>query len=119
MSAAVDRAAFAELQATAGADFAAELVQTFAEEGPKLLVELHAALAAGSADRFRRAAHSLKSNGHTFGAPRLAELAHALEIGGLPADAAPVQALAAEFAATLPALRALADADGASGAARG
>lgn len=119
MSTAIDRAVFAELQASAGADFVAELVQTFAEEGPQLLDELRAALAAGAADRFRRAAHSLKSNGHTFGATRLAELARALELGGLPADAAAVEALAAEFAATLPTLRTLAAADGGSEAARG
>lgn len=104
----IDPATFAELQATAGADFVVELVQAFAEEAPQLVDELRAAQAAGAADRFRRAAHSLKSNSHTFGASTLAEMARALEVGGLPADAAPVQALADEFGRALAALRALA-----------
>jgi HPt (histidine-containing phosphotransfer) domain-containing protein len=112
MTAAIDRAAFAELQATVGADFVAELVQTFAEEGPQLLDELRAAQAARATDRFRRAAHSLKSNSLTFGATRLAEMSRVLELGGLPTDGAPVHALAAEFEDTMPALRALAAAEG-------
>ena len=37
------------------------------------------------ADRFRRAAHSLKSNSNTFGALRLAALARELELNGLDA----------------------------------
>jgi HPt (histidine-containing phosphotransfer) domain-containing protein len=104
----IDRATFAELQDNAGADFVAELVQTFGEEAPPLIEELRAALAAGAAERFRRAAHSLKSNSHTFGATGLAELARSLELGGMPADAAPVDALAAEFTRTLAALQELA-----------
>lgn len=104
----IDPHAFDELQATAGADFVAELVDTFAEEAPTLVDELRSALAAGSAERFRRAAHSLKSNGTTFGAVRLAALARTLELGGLPPDAGGIDALAAELATTLAALRALA-----------
>ncbi len=104
----IDPHTFDELQANAGADFVAELVDTFAEEAPLLLSELHAALAAGAAERFRRAAHSLKSNGNTFGATRLATMALALELGGLPADASALDALAPEIDATLAALRTLA-----------
>ena len=70
----IDPHAFDELQATAGADFVAELVDTFAEEAPLLLDEMRRALAAGEGERFRRAAHSLKSNSSTFGAARLADL---------------------------------------------
>jgi hypothetical protein len=33
----IDRAAFAELQSTAGADFVVELVQTFFEEAPPMI----------------------------------------------------------------------------------
>jgi len=105
----IDAAVFADLEATAGAGFVAELVQTFGEEAPKLLGELRGALdqreAPGAAERFRRAAHSLKSNSNTFGALRLAELARTLELAGLPADARPLDALEAEFARTLAALR--------------
>jgi histidine phosphotransfer protein HptB len=102
----IDPAAFAELQDTAGADFVAELVQTFLEEAPQMLAELDAALAAGSAERFRRAAHSLKSNANTFGALRLGELARALELGGLPADGSDTAALRAEYNAVATALQA-------------
>ena len=104
----IDPATFGELQANAGEDFVAELVGTFAEEAPQLLAELRSALQAGVADRFRRAAHSLKSNSNTFGATRLAELARTLELGGLPADTAPLDALEAEYARTVAALRQMA-----------
>ena len=39
------------------------------------LADLRRALADGNTERFRRAAHSLKSNSHTYGATKLAELA--------------------------------------------
>ena len=106
--AAIDAHTFDELQANAGADFVAELVDTFAEEAPPLVAELHGALAAGAAERFRRAAHSLKSNSSTFGATRLATLARELELAGLPADASGIDALERELATTLAALRELA-----------
>ena len=109
----IDTATFAELQANAGADFVAELVGTFAEEAPTLLAELRSALAGGQVDRFRRAAHSLKSNSSTFGARRLAERARALELGGMPADSAALDALESEYADSLAALQHLANgADG-------
>ena len=87
MTDSIDRTVFKELQAAAGAEFVVELVDTFFEEAPTLLADLRSALAQGDADRFRRAAHSLKSNSLTFGASALAELARALELGGFPADA--------------------------------
>lgn len=104
----IDPHTFDELQANAGADFVAELVETFAQEAPGLVAELRGALAAGAAERFRRAAHSLKSNSSTFGATRLASAARTLELGGLPAGASGIDALAAELAATVAALQALA-----------
>jgi len=85
---AIDAARFAELQATVGADFVAELVDTFFEEAPTMLAELRSARAAEDADRFRRAAHSLKSNSYTFGALSLGALARELEVTGMSADAA-------------------------------
>ena len=93
----IDPTTFAELESAAGADFVAELVGTFLEEAPRMLAELAEARAAGAAERFRRAAHSLKSNGNTFGALRLGVLARELELGGLPADAGALQPLEAEF----------------------
>jgi HPt (histidine-containing phosphotransfer) domain-containing protein len=104
----IDPATFAELQDTAGADFVADLVATFVdEEAPQMLAELRAARAEGAAERFRRAAHSLKSNANTFGALHLGELARALELGGLPADDAPLAALEAAYAQAAAALQEL------------
>ena len=104
----IDPGTFAELQANAGADFVCELVDTFAEEAPQIVAEMRSALAAGAAERFRRAAHSLKSNSNTFGASRLAELARTLELGVLPAAAGAVDAVAAELELSLTALKELA-----------
>ena len=85
----IDAAVFAQLQASAGADFVGELVDTFLEEAPPMLDALKRALDAGQAEPFRRAAHSLKSNAHTFGAMALGALARELELGGLEAARRP------------------------------
>ena len=106
-AATIDRATFAQLQETAGAEFVAELVTTFLEEAPRMLAELRSAQAAASAERFRRAAHSLKSNSNTFGALRLGEMARELELGGLIADAAPLDALDSEYGRVALALKGL------------
>ena len=103
----IDLTVFTELQETAGADFLPELVETFAEDAPAQVAALRASRAAQAGDRFRRAAHSLKSNGQTFGARQLAEAARRLEQGGIPADDGPVDALAAELALVVAALREL------------
>jgi HPt (histidine-containing phosphotransfer) domain-containing protein len=89
----IDHVIFNELQASAGADFVVELVDTFFEEAPQMIADLRSALAAGDAERFRRAAHSLKTNAHTFGATALGAKARELEQGGLPADAGGIDAL--------------------------
>jgi HPt (histidine-containing phosphotransfer) domain-containing protein len=79
----VDSGTLRELEATAGADFVRELVATFLAEAPRMLDDLREALIAGDAERFRRTAHSLKSNANTFGATALAAMARELELGGL------------------------------------
>ena len=108
----IDAATFAELQDSAGADFVKELVQTFLEEAPAMLSELRESLAAGQADAFRRAAHSLKSNSLAFGAGPLAALARDLELSAGPVvrgeRPAALDALAAEERRVGAALRALA-----------
>ena len=106
--AAIDPHTFDELQANAGADFVAELVDTFAEEAPPLLDEMRKALADGAAERFRRAAHSIKSNSSTFGATRLAAMARELEMNGLASGGGSVEALAQELGTTLAVLLTLA-----------
>jgi HPt (histidine-containing phosphotransfer) domain-containing protein len=79
----IDTAIFTALQDSAGADFVIELVDTFLEEGPQMLQSLRSAYAAGDETAFKRAAHSLKSNGQTFGALGFAALARQLELEGL------------------------------------
>jgi HPt (histidine-containing phosphotransfer) domain-containing protein len=107
----IDRAVYAELRDAMGAEFVAELVDTFIEEWPGLLAELHGARVEGNADRFRRAAHSLKSNGNTFGARKLAALARELELKGLDVesvrDQVALAALEAEYVRTAAELKAL------------
>jgi HPt (histidine-containing phosphotransfer) domain-containing protein len=107
----IDQAVYSELQTTTGVEFVAELVDTFLEEAPGMLAELRSARADGNAERFRRAAHSLKSNANTFGAVSLAAQARALELKGLDAeparDEAALAALEAEHTRTAAALRAL------------
>ena len=107
----IDRATFTALGELAGAEFVPELVDTFLEEAPSMLADLRDAFDRRDAGRFRRAAHSLKSNSHTFGALRLGAMAKTLELEGLDAagpDA--LDALAAEYAAVAAALRTLRDA---------
>ena len=107
----IDRSVFSELQESAGADFVTELVDTFLADAPALIAELRSARAAADADRFRRAAHSLKSNCNTFGALALAGLARDLELKGLAADAAAdlaaIDAIAALYAEAATELEAL------------
>ena len=107
----IDPATFEALQQTAGAEFVGELVDTFLEEAPAMQADLRAALAAGNADAFRRAAHSLKSNSLTFGALTLGAMARELELGGLDpvrqANAQPLDALAQEYARVAAALKEL------------
>ena len=96
--AAIDPHTFDELQATAGADFVRTLVDVFAEEAPRLVAEMRAALVAGTPERFVRAAHCLKTDSRTFGATRLAAAARALEHVGAGTDAAAIDALVPEIA---------------------
>ena len=106
----IDPAAFAELQASAGEDFVKELIDTFLEEAPAMLQVLRSAQASGDADAFRRTAHSLKSNSHTFGAQALGELARELELKGLPSSSQSLDELVAEYRRAAHALKALRDA---------
>jgi histidine phosphotransfer protein HptB len=107
----IDTTTYAELQEAAGAEFVADLVGTFLEEAPGMLADLRSARAAADDERFRRAAHSLKSNSHTFGALALGALARELELRGLQADpardAAALDALDAAYARAAAALREL------------
>ena len=98
---AIDVATFRSLQESAGAGFVSDLVGTFLEEAPRMLATLRDAFRSGDDDAFRRAAHTLKSNGLTFGAIRLAAMARGLEqdaksvVAGT--DSARLDAVATEY----------------------
>jgi HPt (histidine-containing phosphotransfer) domain-containing protein len=104
----IDLATYDELKDTAGAEFVAELVDTFLVEAPLLIDALRRAYDKRDADVFRRSAHSLKSNSNTFGARTLGTLAKELELGGfapvVKADGEPLEALAQEYARVAAAL---------------
>jgi len=104
----IDHATFQALKEAAGADFVLELVRTFLAEAPAMIGDLRGALAASDADRFRRAAHSLKSNSMTFGASTLGAMARSLELGGISpvkeANGEPLDRLAEEYARVAQAL---------------
>jgi len=104
----IDRATFEALKETTGAEFVLELVDTFLQEAPAMLDELRRTLAAKDADKFRRTAHSLKSNSNTFGALTLGAMARELELGGLDqtlkAGARPLDALSLEYSRVAAAL---------------
>ena len=106
----IDQKTFAALQEMAGADFVVELVHAFLEEAPVMLAALDSSLQAGDAEKFRRTAHSLKSNSNTFGAQALAAIAKDLELSGLEAVRArpdPLAAVNAEYARVSAALKEL------------
>lgn len=101
-AATIDRATFDALQKMTGREFTLELVDTFLQEAPLMIDELRRALAAQDADKFRRAAHSLKSNSNTFGALSLGAMARELEVGGMAkvtqSNGRALDALAGEYA---------------------
>ncbi len=59
--------------------FVRELIDTFLDEAPTQLATLRNAVAHGDAEEARRVAHTLKSNGATFGASSFAEVCRELE----------------------------------------
>ena len=107
---AIDAATFEALRETTGGDFVVELIDAFLADAPAMLAELRNGLALGNADQFRRAAHTLKSNGNTFGALALGAIARELELGGLDrarASATSLDDLELEYARVKSALEAL------------
>jgi len=107
----IDKKTFTALQEMAGADFVVELVHAFLEEAPVMLASLTSSLAEGDAEKFRRTAHSLKSNSNTFGAHELAAIAKDLELSGLEKVRArpdPLGAVRSEYQRVAVALKELA-----------
>jgi HPt (histidine-containing phosphotransfer) domain-containing protein len=113
MTTTIDGDTFSALRDTTGSEFVRELIDTFLAEAPSMLADLRESLANGESDRFRRAAHSLKSNGNTFGALALGAIAKDLEVTGMAQvkarGAAPLAGIEAEYARVAAALAALRD----------
>jgi CheY-like chemotaxis protein/HPt (histidine-containing phosphotransfer) domain-containing protein len=75
----LEPAAVESLRELGGDEFLREVIETFLEDAPTLIATLRASLERGDAEELRRAAHSLKSNGQTFGAGDFAGLCRELE----------------------------------------
>jgi PAS domain S-box-containing protein len=97
-SSVIDSAAYEELFASTGGDpgFIRELIDTYLADAPDLFAQMRSALAAGDAETFRRAAHSLKSNSASLGALALSAQAKELEMMG---KAGTLEGAAAKIAA--------------------
>jgi HPt (histidine-containing phosphotransfer) domain-containing protein len=104
----------AELEATVGDPvFVRRLISTFLDDAPGLVRTLRSSLEQSNSDELHRAAHTLKSNGRTFGAAVLASLSEELELsaktGTLTGAGDLVTRIENEYARVDSALRALAD----------
>jgi HPt (histidine-containing phosphotransfer) domain-containing protein len=77
----LDQAALETLLALVGGDplLLAELIDSFLQETPPLLVTLRRSLEESNVTELRRVAHTLKSSSKDFGATRLSECARKLE----------------------------------------
>ena len=100
-SAVIDAAAFDELVSSTGGEaaFIQELIDTYLTDAPELFAQMRSSLAAGDAETFRRAAHSLKSNSASLGALGLSAQAKELETMGKAGtlEEAPAKVAAAGF----------------------
>ena len=79
----LDLKALSDLRASVGGDeeFLGELIDDFLGDAPNQLEALRHAVATGDAETARRAAHTLKGNGRTFGAIEFADLCQQAEAG--------------------------------------
>jgi HPt (histidine-containing phosphotransfer) domain-containing protein len=77
-----------DLRESVGGDraFLSELIDEFLEDAPRQLGTLREAAAAGDGERARRAAHTLKGNGRTFGAAELMLLCQEAEAAAANGD---------------------------------
>jgi CheY-like chemotaxis protein/HPt (histidine-containing phosphotransfer) domain-containing protein len=78
--ASLDASAIESLRELDGEGFLAEVIDTFLSDAPALVATLRTTYQEGDTEGLRRAAHTLKSNGQTFGAGRFAELCRELEL---------------------------------------
>jgi PAS domain S-box-containing protein len=77
--ASLDTSAVESLRELGGGAFLAEVIDTFLGDAPALVAALRTSYEQGDTEELRRAAHTLKSNGQTFGAGRFSGLCRELE----------------------------------------
>lgn len=82
----IDMPTYNQLKEQMGADFIAELIDTYNTETQALIDQLGQALASGEAASFGRYAHSIKSSSASFGAMEFSQLARELEMMGRAND---------------------------------
>jgi HPt (histidine-containing phosphotransfer) domain-containing protein len=108
---ALDSSTLDRLRNSVGDEFLGELVGTFLDDAPTQLTTLRTAFERGDAEAARRAAHTLKSNGATFGAEEFSDLCRQLEerakAGALDGADELVRRVAAEYTRVEDALAAL------------
>jgi CheY-like chemotaxis protein len=75
----LDASAVESLRDLGGDEFVAEVIDAFLCDAPALVAALRTTYEQGDTEGLRRAAHTLKSNGQTFGATRFSELCRELE----------------------------------------
>jgi CheY-like chemotaxis protein len=72
--ASLDATAIESVRELGGDDFLTEVIDTFLSDAPALVATLRTTYEQGDTEELRRAAHTLKSNGQTFGAARFSEV---------------------------------------------
>ena len=78
-AASLDPGALETLKEIGGDDFVDDLIDVFIADSPDLVTTLRQSIEEGDAPALRRTAHTLKSNGATFGASAFSELCRDLE----------------------------------------
>lgn len=84
----LDRRVLDDLRESVGGDqaFVAELIDELLADAPIQLASLREATATGDAETARRAAHTLKGNGRTFGAAEFSSLCQEAEATAATGD---------------------------------
>ena len=84
----LDRRVLDDLRESVGGDqaFVAELIDELLADAPIQLASLREATATGDAETARRAAHTLKGNGRTFGAAEFSSLCQEAEAAAAAGD---------------------------------
>ncbi|TPI34321.1 Hpt domain-containing protein [Mesorhizobium sp. B3-1-9] len=107
---AIDKGALDKLRELVGGEEAdlVELVESFLEEGPSIMLDMWSSARASDLAVTRRAAHSMKSNARDMGAAELSQICAQVEArcaSGEPADLAEIDNAQRAFDAAVTELR--------------